>query len=410
MTAERSSRCNTPILRLISTTLFLLLGIMVQPGVPSAAEEEPLLARNYKMAGDAVRTRVVLHFNREPDIDWFLLRSPHRLVIDLPTTEFAIDEAELEPRGLISKVRYGRMDEQRSRMILAVDGPFTLDDLKVLENESDPGYRLIVDILADSEMAFEAAMRERIADAPQSAAKAEDAVSPFALDEDRFTIILDPGHGGIDSGARGVNGTLEKTITLVFALELREKLESADYNVVLTRESDVFLRLDERVRTARQHEADLLISIHADSIRLRNFRGATVYTLSERASDQRAAAAAERENLSDSLAGFVVEDDAGEVADILLDLTRRETNAFSMRFARTLVGELDDTIHLVNQPLRSASFRVLRAPDVPSVLLELGYLSNPEDEEQLRDAKWRARAIDNVAEAIAAFVTARAGG
>lgn len=251
-------------------------------------------------------------------------------------------------------------------------------------------------------------MRERIDSAPD--AGAADTVGNTDEEDDRFTIVLDPGHGGIDGGAQGVSGLFEKSVTLAFALELRQALEdTGDYNVHLTRSTDLFLRLDERVRIAREHEADLFISIHADSIRLRNFRGATIYTLSEKASDAEAAATAARENLSDEIAGMVVQEERDDVTDILVDLIRRETHTFSIRFARTLLGELSDTVNLVGNPLRSAGFMVLKAPDVPSVLLELGYMSNPKDEAQLRDPEWRKKTIDSVVKAIGLFETARAG-
>ena len=155
----------------------------------------------------------------------------------------------------------------------------------------------------------------------------------------------------------------------------------------MTREKDEFLRLDDRVRIAREHEADLFISIHADTIRLKGIRGATVYTVSEKASDAEAQALADRENLSDQLAGIEIEEENHEVADILIDLIRRETHSFSMRFARSLVGELSTTVGLINNPHRFAGFKVLKAPDVPSVLLELGYLSNAKDEEQLQERR-----------------------
>src|SRR5690606_37485227 len=162
-----------------------------------------------------------------------------------------------------------------------------------------------------------------------------------------------------------------------FALELKKKLEQdGRFAVHLTRDRDIFLRLDERVRIARQHGADLFLSLHADTIRYKSIRGATVYTVSDQASDAEAAAVAARENLSDELAGMAIEDGNHEVTDILMDLVRRETHTFSMRFANVLVGELSDDIALIKNPHRYAGFRVLKAPDVPSVLLELGYLSN----------------------------------
>ncbi|MGO4835802.1 N-acetylmuramoyl-L-alanine amidase, partial [Rhizobiaceae sp. 2RAB30] len=216
--------------------------------------------------------------------------------------------------------------------------------------------------------------------------------------------------GGIDGGAEGPNGTVEKTITLAFALELRAKLAATGrYDVYMTRDKDDFLRLDERVRIARQHEADLLISIHADTIRVKGLRGATVYTVSDKASDAEAQALADRENLSDQLAGMSIEDQNHEVSDILVDLIRRETHNFSIRFARSLVGELSNNIEMINNPHRSAGFRVLKAPDVPSVLVELGYLSNPQDEEQLRDAAWRGKAVDGILSAVSLFAEAKMG-
>jgi N-acetylmuramoyl-L-alanine amidase len=180
----------------------------------------------------------------------------------------------------------------------------------------------------------------------------------------------------------------------------------------MTRDDDRFLPLDERVRNARQDNADLFISIHADTISIKGIRGATVYTVSDKASDAAAAAVATRENLSDDLAGVEITEANHDVADILVDLIRRETHSFSIRFARSLVGQLSNAIEMINHPHRFAGFRVLRAPDVPSVLIELGYLSNPKDEAELRDPKWRQKAVDSICKAIAQFAAAkmRAGG
>lgn len=395
------------------TLTWLILGFLVcfaAAAFAASSDETRLLAYDYRMAGDQTHTRIIIHFDREPEIGWFLLRAPHRLVLDLPESEFSFEEEAIAPRGLVARVRYGRMSPGHSRMIFTVSGPFTVDDLNVLKNENAPGYRIIIDIAAASQEAFEAAMRKRIPALPEDAGVAK-APTKKGSKDGRFTVVIDPGHGGIDGGARGVSGIEEKMITLAFALELRKKLEAmGKYNVALTRETDVFLRLDERVRIARENEADLFISIHADSIRLPNFRGATVYTLSERASDAEAAATAARENLSDEIAGFVAAESDDEVTDILIDLIRRETHAFSIRFARTLLGELSGSVELVGNPLRSAGFIVLRAPDVPSVLLELGYLSNAEDEKLMRDAAWRSEAVDRIIEAINIFAEAGARG
>ena len=386
-------------------TLFIFL--------PLQASAAPLEAKAYKMAGDATHMRVVMQFDREPDLRWFLLRGPHRLVIDLPETNFSVDPRELKARGLVAGVRFGNVGEGRSRLILSAKGPFAVERVEVLENEKSAGYRLVADIAASSDRVFDEALAEQTQTTGSTqATKKTDRLGQVAQRAagKRFTIVIDPGHGGIDGGAEGVNGTVEKAVTLAFATELKKKLEqTGPYNVFLTREKDEFLRLDERVRIARQHEADLFISIHADTIRLKGIRGATVYTVSDKASDAEAAALAVRENLSDQLAGIEIEEENHEVADILVDLIRRETHTFSMRFARSLVGELSTAVELINNPHRSAGFKVLRAPDVPSVLVELGYLSNAKDEAQLLDPDWRGKAAERISAAVALFAAEKTG-
>ncbi len=375
--------------------------------LPLRAEDKAFRAFDYKMAGDQQYTRIVMHFDRDPGAKWFLLRDPYRLVLDLPKTAFAFDQRELEARGLVSAVQYGALDEKRARIVFRAVGPFAIEAVETVKNENSEGYRLMIGLKAASRKDFDLALRGSMGGADASAAQAPVDAAP---QDERFTVVLDAGHGGADGGARGINGTVEKTITLLFALELKKKLEETDrYKVVLTRDADRFLRLDQRVRIAREHDADLFISIHADAIGLRNMRGATVYTVSDKASDAEAAATAARENLSDEIAGMVVEERKDEVEDILVELIRRETHAFSIRFARNLVGELSHTLHMVNNPHRYAGFRVLRAPDIPSVLLELGYLSNEKDEAQLRDPVWRAKTMDAIVTAIGYFAKARAG-
>jgi N-acetylmuramoyl-L-alanine amidase len=372
----------------------------------------PLEATEYKMAGDASHMRIVMNFDSEPDPKWFLLRGPHRLVIDLPETRFAIDSKDLKARGLIKGVRYGHLNEGSSRLILTTKGPFTVDRVDVLANETSPGYRLIADLSAASESEFDAALaiQTETTGSTQATPKGDRVGQSAGRAGKRFTIVIDAGHGGIDGGAEGPGGTVEKAITLTFASELRDKLRAdGRYDVFMTREKDEFLRLDDRVRIARQHEADLFLSIHADTIRLKGIRGATVYTVSDTASDAEAKALADRENLSDQLAGIAIEEEDHQVADILVDLIRRETHSFSIRFARSLVGELSTTVGLIKNPHRSAGFKVLKAPDVPSVLVELGYLSNAKDEEQLRSADWRGKAAASISNAIALFASAKNG-
>jgi N-acetylmuramoyl-L-alanine amidase len=392
---------------LAAVTLLALVCILTMPLRALALE-----AHDYKMAGDASHMRVVVNFDSEPEPRWFLLRAPHRLVIDLPGARFAINPEELEARGLVANVRYGQINDKTSRLILEAKGPFVVDRLDILPNEASRGFRLVADLTAASQRAFDDALavQAQTTGSTQATPKSERLGLRTGRDGQRFTIVIDPGHGGIDGGAAGPSGTAEKDITLTFASELRDRLRAdGRYNVFMTRESDDFLRLDERVRIAREHEADLFISIHADTIRLKGIRGATVYTVSEKASDADAQALADRENLSDQLAGIVVEEENHEVADILVDLIKRETHSFSMRFARSLVGELSTTVGLINNPHRFAGFKVLKAPDVPSVLLELGYLSNEKDEAQLKSAEWRGKAAASISKAIEIFATSTGG-
>lgn len=399
-------------LRQMLTRIVAVLVMLLSFAPFSVSASELLVAHSYKMAGDASRMRLVVHFDKEPDLRWFLLRDPHRLAIEMPEAEFRFDAEELTARSMVTGVYYGNTGPGTSRLILSFDGPFSVERVEILQNESEPGYRMVADIGAASEKAFQTAMAEQVATTGATAAAKGDRLVKQAVRQTRpFRVVIDPGHGGIDTGAAGVSGTQEKTITLAFALELKKRLEEAGgLDVFLTRDRDLFLRLDERVKIARQNEADLFISIHADSIRQKSVRGATVYTVSDKASDPEAAAKAIRENLADEIAGVVVEEENEEVADILVDLIRRETQGFSIRFARSLVEELKGAIAMIpTNPHRFAGFRVLRAPDVPSVLLELGYLSNPDDEALLRDPEWRAKAANGIASAIGYFAAARQG-
>jgi N-acetylmuramoyl-L-alanine amidase len=225
--------------------------------------------------------------------------------------------------------------------------------------------------------------------------------------------VIDPGHGGIDNGTIASNGVTEKQIVLDFALLLRDKIEqSGKYRVVLTRTEDTFIPLIDRVRMARIRQAALFLSVHADALRKGEgeAQGATVYTLSETASDAEAARLAENENRADVIAGIDLSHEPGDVADILIDLAQRETKSFSMHFAKMLVGELRHVARLHKKPLKSAGFKVLKAPDVPSVLIELGYVSSKGDFKQLMSDAWRARATGSIAQAIDAFFSTRVAG
>jgi N-acetylmuramoyl-L-alanine amidase len=229
----------------------------------------------------------------------------------------------------------------------------------------------------------------------------------------RPLIVIDPGHGGIDTGTKAATGENEKNVVLEFALLLRERIEkSGKYRVAMTRSDDTFIPLTERVRFARALNASLFVSIHADSIPRSEGQaeGATVYTLSENASDAEAARLAEAENKADVIAGVDLTAEPNDIADILIDLAQRETKTFSMQFARTLANGLKSAARMHKHPLKSAGFMVLKAPDVPSVLVELGYMSTKDDLKQLMSQPWREHTADAVAQAIDTFFTTRVAG
>jgi N-acetylmuramoyl-L-alanine amidase len=226
-------------------------------------------------------------------------------------------------------------------------------------------------------------------------------------------VVLDPGHGGIDPGTRAPSGELEKDLVLEFASALRAKLEATGkYRVMMTRTDDTFVELSERVRFARQQQAQLLISIHCDAL-VRGegeAEGATVYTLSDKATDAEAQRLADTENRADIIAGVDLAAEPDEIADILIDLAQRETKTFSAHFARNVVKEMRTAARLHKRPQRSAGFRVLKAPDVPSVLIELGYVSNARDLKQLVSESWRSRAGDAIVHAVHTYFTTRLAG
>ncbi len=223
-------------------------------------------------------------------------------------------------------------------------------------------------------------------------------------------VMLDPGHGGKDPGAIGVSGTYEKHISLAAAQELKHQLEAGGRcRVELTRTRDVFVKLEERVARAQGHGAALFVSMHADALHDPGVRGASVYTLANTASDAQSAALAVRENSADRFGGPSFQDTPPEVARILSSLVRQETRAGSSRLAHSMVGSLDRDVPLLVNPSRHAGFVVLKAADIPSVLVEMGFMSNPRDEAQLRKPSHRVRVASAMARAVDAYFLAQAG-
>lgn len=370
----------------------------------------PVIARESRLAGDEKRTRFVVDVDRDVAFGVFALADPYRVVIDLPETQFQFESGTgTSGRGLVNAYRYGTIGPGKSRIVLDATGPVKIDKAFVVDAVDDQPVRLVIDLLSTSREDFLAALAlqppKRAAASSGAPVTGHEAVRPGAGGEGQeIVVVIDPGHGGIDSGARSRSGTLEKDVVLSFAKRLRSTLEeSGRFTVRLTREDDTFIPLGERVNMAREMHASLLVSVHADSVAAGSVSGATVYTVSERASDSVAAALAEQENLSDVIAGVDLAGEADAVADILIDLVRRETKNYAVFFARTLVDELKQNTGVVKNPHRSAGFRVLKAHDVPSVLLELGYLTNSSDEKLMTDAEWQETISKSVTNAISTY-------
>ena len=239
--------------------------------------------------------------------------------------------------------------------------------------------------------------------------RAEPSAAPVRRGEGPLVVVLDPGHGGIDPGAEA-GGLREADLMLTFARELREALVRAGgFEVVLTRDADVFVSLDARVRIARQAGADVFLSLHADALPEGEARGAVIYTLAEEASDAASAALAERHDRADLLAGVDLSDADDLIAGVLMSIARTETQPRTDRLADALVDGVTGAVgRMHRRPRQAAAFSVLRAPDIPSALVELGFMSSPRDLANLRDPDWRARFADGVVAALQGWAAADA--
>ena len=369
----------------------------------SAAQPEATAVR---LGQHPQTTRLVIDLSGPVKFEIFTLADPYRVVIDLPEITWAItSNPRGRGRGLVAQYRYGLFQPGNSRVVLDAKGPVAVKRAFVIPPRGRvKHYRLVLDLKRTDAASFRAAAGPRRRAPPRQAV-----VRPARKPNDfRRVIAIDAGHGGIDPGAAGVNGLPEKTITLAVARELKRVLDAGGrYRPILTRDRDVFVPLRERVRRARRAGADLLISIHADSLKNRKVRGATVYTLSERASDQEAAALAAKENKSDVIAGVDLDGASDDVTNILIDLAQRETMNYSAQLAALMVPELGHHVTLRSNSHRFAGFRVLKAPDVPSVLVEMGYLSNPEDAQLMSSPSGRRGIAEAVFRAIERFFRER---
>jgi N-acetylmuramoyl-L-alanine amidase len=322
-------------------------------------------------------------------------------------------------RGLVRAFRYGLFAEGKARIVLDVTGPVRIEKAGMTAGADGRRVELAIEIAPMTIDKFGGGTGAARAAAHPRPSAAEEAIpAPQQRAKTKPVILIDPGHGGVDPGAVGVNNLLEKTVALAVGLELRRALLAGGrYEVRMTRSSDVFVSLDKRLRICRETGADLFISLHADSLGdmsvARAIRGATVYTLSERASDEQARLMAEKENASDLIAGIDAAATEGkdQVKSILIDLMKRETANFSHEFSKILVPRLGKAGPLARDPQRSAAFKVLKQTHAPAVLVELGYMSNATDTKRLASAEWQRQVAAEVRFAVDTFFarqTARA--
>ena len=396
------------LVRSVPRLLVLLLTLLF--GSEAMAAEAAVTG--IRLGDRANGTRVVLDITGDIHHRVFTLADPYRVVIDLPEIEWRLPGLTLSVGGgLVRQFRYGLFEPGVSRVVLDVSGPVVVTRSFMLRPTADFGYRLVLDLELVSAENFTA--RAKTTPPPETTSQtraatlAEPAPKPRG---DKPIIVVDAGHGGIDPGTTGLSGGYEKTVTLAFALELKRQIEAAGrYRVMLTRERDIFISLRKRVELARVNGADLFISLHADALANRRVSGAAVYTLSEKASDAEAEELAAKENKSDVIAGVNLADEGYDenVANILIELAIRETMNQSAEFAGFIIPELGKEIGLLRKTHRYAGFRVLKAPDVPSVLIEMGYLSNPGDEARLLDANHRRHLMGAVVRAVDGYFQAR---
>jgi N-acetylmuramoyl-L-alanine amidase len=379
-----------------------------------SSKKAQTVVQGVDLSGGAERTRLSLSVTGPIEFNAFGLSNPSRVVLDISDVEFQLPpEKGRSGAGVVSGYRFGQFAPGKSRMVLDTTVPVRID-AKLRRSGTGSSARMWLDVVLEPMSAVEIAAAELAAAA--SAANLRPGKTEGEAPKPSRTkqvVVIDPGHGGLDPGAQGALG-LEKDIVLSVAREIRRGLAAMRrYDVILTRSSDTFVSLEDRVRLARQHSADLFVSIHADSLEAREFaqsvRGATVYTLSDRASDERARRLAEKENASDLLAGLDVAGDEGqdEVKHILIDLMLRETGNFAIDFRNILLRQMKPKMELARDPSRSAAFKVLRQAGSPSVLLELGYMSNAEDEKLMASSEWQRGVAEAVVKAVDEYFAKR---
>lgn len=385
----------------------LLLGLTMVvaalAGAPATHGEPKILVNDVRVGQMADHTRFVLDVSAKVTFEAFTLADPYRLVVDFPEVGWKLDPAAMQSqRGLVKGYRFGLFRPGRSRLVIDLTGPAAIANKFLLPPEGERGYRLVFDLAPTDRDAY-----LKTAGWPKGAGEADQPEVELPVDaapkspNRKRVVVIDPGHGGVDPGATGIDGTFEKDLVLSLGKAVRDALEATgEYTVLMTRDDDVYLSHRARFAIARHAKADLFVSLHADSAPASEARGASVYTLSERASDKEAEALARSENQSDIIAGVDLTNESDVVTNILIDLAQRETKNNSVKFAQLLIPELQKAGEIRQKAHRFAGFLVLKAPDVPSVLIEVGYLTNRDDESAMSTGRWRRGMANSIARAM----------
>jgi N-acetylmuramoyl-L-alanine amidase len=382
------------------------LSIALSAGFAVQTNAKDAIATNTKVTGDSHHTRFEADLSKAVGFSVYVLNSPFRVVIDMPGVSFDLPPGVgHQPVGLITSYRYGVVDEGKSRIMIDTAGPVLIAKSSITPARGKKPAHISIDLVETSQEAFDATFAKDHPELQTAAITPTAAIpQPVAASAPRKIIVIDPGHGGIDPGASSQNKTREKEVVLAYGFALRDALEkSGRYKIVMTRSDDKFVPLLDRVKIARDHKADLFIAIHADTVPGQDARGTTVYTVSDKASDAEAEALAQKENRADIIGGIDLGSANKEVADILINLAQRESKNQAMYFSKKAVTELEHVTQMTGKPIRSAAFVVLKAPDVPSVLVELGYLSSKQDETLLISPAWRSKMANALAKSIDAY-------
>ncbi len=379
-----------------------------------ALKLEAATITNMRIGQQVGSVRIVFDSDKKFDYEVFLLSNPKRLVVDAHDSDIK-KALSADKNSIISSTRVGKLNSKDKRVVFDLKKPVLIKQAFVLEPQKNANWRLVIDLVASSERDFEGKIGAKYALSNKTSLKTvktaakENKKSSWGFSSDQTQksknkqkiIVLDPGHGGKDPGAIGAYGkTYEKNITLAMGKELKAQLEKKGYKVYLTRSTDIFIPLRQRVKIAQKYKADLFMSLHADSSVNRKAKGLSVYTLSEKASDKEAAALAERENKVDIIGGMDFSENSKEINDILISLSQTDCRNKSSKFAGYVVGEMKKSVKIVNDTHRFAGFAVLKAPDIPSALLEMGYLSNKEEENLLKQSSYRKKLASSATQAV----------